>query len=104
MNYLPVDVYNSGYDCTNGGVTATHANKLVVPCQSGHITEQEVEARGYIVLELQPAKVQGYPGSFKPRGDERWLMFGGNFVYTSDSRFSETYGPHPIKVHDRYEG
>ena len=27
-------------------------------------------------------------------------MFGGNFVYTSDSRFPSDY---PIPIHDRFE-
>jgi len=27
-------------------------------------------------------------------------MFGGNFIYTSDSRFPNKY---PIAIHDRYE-
>jgi hypothetical protein len=30
-------------------------------------------------------------------------MFGGNFVYTTDSRFKELYGSNPIHVHDRIE-
>jgi hypothetical protein len=30
----------------------------------------------------------------------KWTMFGGNFVYTSDSRFPSNS---PIAVHDRVE-
>ena len=36
---------------------------------------------------------------------KRWYMMGGNFLYTSDSRFKEITGiSYPIAIHDRYEG
>lgn len=36
---------------------------------------------------------------------KRWYMAGGNFLYTSDSRFREiTKSKYPISIHDRYEG
>lgn len=102
MNYLPVNVYTTGgYDCTAGGVTHRMPERLVVPCEDGHISEEEVAARGYIVLETGTA---GGAMHFKPRGVKGWTMFGGNFVYTSDSRFSKKYGRHPVHVHDRIEG
>lgn len=35
---------------------------------------------------------------------DKWTMFGGNFIYTSDSRYREVVGiPYPIGVHDRVE-
>lgn len=34
---------------------------------------------------------------------EKWSMFGGRFVYSSDSRFSQICG-YPIGIHDRVEG
>ena len=53
MNYLPVSVYRDLEigDCTNGGVTSNPDNYFVVPCEDGHVTEEIVEKRGYIVLE-----------------------------------------------------
>ena len=99
--YLPVSVYRSaGSDCTLGGVTATDEPYLVVPCPDGHVTEEDVADRGYTVL------VPGHKGgllNFTPEGVEGWSMMGGNFVYTSDSRFSRLYGSSPIAVHDRFE-
>ena len=100
--YLPVTVYNPTHgNCSNNGVTVTHANKLVVPCPDGHVTQEDVDNNGYIVLDIEH-KMQGHT-CFKPRSDKRWLMAGGAFVYTSDSRFSRHYANHPISVHDRYE-
>ena len=34
-------------------------------------------------------------------GGNKWYMAGGNFAYTSDSRFPSS---HPLAVHDRHEG
>jgi hypothetical protein len=35
---------------------------------------------------------------------KKWYMFGGNFLYTSDSRYKEvTSCDYPIPVHDRVE-
>jgi hypothetical protein len=95
-------------DCTNNGVSAQHttltlvgegingpfepspdapAVKLVkrnLPGRSG----QRIE-----YLHLEPVDA-GYNGG-------RWLMAGGNFGWTSDSRFPSDY---PISIHDRFEG
>lgn len=99
--YLPVEVYRTkGRDCTLGGVTCNDLNYLVVPCADGHITEEDVVSRGYIVLV--PGE-KGGCANFVPEGVEGWSMFGGNFVYTSDSRFSRVYGNQPVAVHDRFE-
>lgn len=110
MNYLPVNVYairtNSDImsgDCSNRGVTLTDPDRLVVPCPDGHITEADVEARGYIVLEPMKPAFAGCPVRFKPRGITGLTMSGGNYVHTSDSRFRKQYGWHPISVHDRVE-
>lgn len=101
--YLPVTVYNATFgNCSNGGVTATHPCRLVVECPNGHVDEQSVIDQEYVVLELEK-KDSGYM-CLKQRGDQRWLMMGGAFVYSTDSRFSKTYGSYPIPVHDRYEG
>lgn len=103
MRYLPVTVYNPTHgNCSANGITETHKTKLVVPCRDGHITQESVDEFGYIVLELKE-KVKGYV-HFAQKNDTRWLMAGGAFVYTSDSRFSRAYGNYPIPVHDRHEG
>jgi len=82
------------------GVTSNEDNYLVVPCHDGHITEEQVAERSYVVL------IPGHKGgqlNFVPEGVEGWSMMGGNFVYTSDSRFSRLYGHAPVAVHDRFE-
>jgi len=102
MKYLPVSVYRSaGQDCSLNGVTSVAGVKLVVPCADGHISEEDVADRGYV--KLVPGELGGRI-NFAPEGTENvWTMFGGNFVYTSDSRFSRAYGGAPVHVHDRIE-
>jgi hypothetical protein len=105
MNYLPVNVLRSDLgDCSNGGVSAPYGAKLVVPCSEGFLSEEDVAERGYVVLELMPPAYPSCPNRLKPRGESRWVMFGGNFVYSSDSRWSREYGAYPLPVHDRVEG
>ncbi|RLD77627.1 MAG: hypothetical protein DRJ15_13150 [Bacteroidetes bacterium] len=102
MQYLPVNVLKHGdYDCSNNGITVTHSKKLVVPCEGGHITEEDIEKRGYIVLQLG---TMGRSMHFRQAGPKNHSMFGGNFVHSGDSRFGKAYGRQPIHVHDRIEG
>jgi hypothetical protein len=90
-----------GPDCSCNGVTVTHRDKLVVPCDEGNITEGDVKSFGYVVLELKSIRDSVH---FKPVTLEgKHSMFGGNFVYSSDSRFARQYGRQPIHVHDRVE-
>ncbi len=101
MNYLRVDVYrNAGIDCSARGVTSDESNMMVVPCVSGPITAEQAELNEYVILV--PGKA-GNRMHVKPEGVGRHTMFGGNFVYSSDSRFGETYGSNPVHVHDRIE-
>lgn len=93
-SYIRVSIYTNEY-------TSSHnlcmGKELFLPTVRGNYSEQDVlekEAQGAIVLE------QGVAGNrihYKPRNEKRMLMFGGSFVYCSDSRF-----PHetPIAIHD----
>ena len=104
MMYLTVSVYRSDLgDCTNGGVTSPdNADALfVVPCEDGFLSDEQLAERDNVVF-LEPAEIMGSL-YFKPRGIEGHSMAGGNFVYTSDSRFRRTYSGQPVRVHDRVE-
>jgi len=53
----------------------------------------------YLVIEKGPTgRLRAVPKKLKDEGV--WYMNGGNFVYTSDSRFPADY---PIPVFDRVE-
>lgn len=103
MSYLPVDVYTNrrSSDSSLNGVTTMDHIRLVVPCEEGHLSDDDIDDSRTVVLILR--EIQGSP-HFKP---EAYCgghpMFGGNFVWSSDSRFRRQYGDQPIKVHDRFE-
>ena len=100
--YLAVEVYrNTLGDSTNNGISSEkHNNRLAVPCKHGNWSEEEAITAGFELLELG---CKGGVNNFIPKGSKRWNMNGGNFAYSSDSRFSETYGNAPVAIHDRVE-
>jgi len=103
-NYIRVDVYKNTdmCDCTNNGVSAT--DKLVVQQENGNLTLEQVRADGYIIMDiLCKSRVEENYFYAKEAGQQTWTMMGGNFIYSSDSRFRRTYGDRPLPVHDRIE-
>lgn len=97
MKGLIVKVYrNSMPDCTNGGVSSTHDEVLLV----GKGVPEVFESRDDMpVLKLVKRIIFGREYVHATPID-RPGMFGGNFIYSSDSRFPNAY---PIAVHDRVE-
>lgn len=101
-------------DCTNGGVTGKHNRvTLFVPGRlDGYIDPAEAQNAlvainrpefGWYAVPAEWVKVvNGKPVVTPPAGSVG-PMFGGNFIYTSDSRFREAVGWQPIPVHDRVE-
>jgi len=92
-------------DTTNGGVTGKHnALVLLVPGLDAP-TEPDYTRPALVFVERY---IGGKPAHFAiPAADARMHdagyttpMFGGHFVWSSDSRFPT---PGPIPVHDRYE-
>lgn len=99
-----VFVYRHGSDCTAGGITSKLDQIVLVgPGIEGPFEVKEGEP----YLELQRKNVNGEYLYAVPRndGDKSSLvgpMFGGNFVYSSDSRFRRVC-VYPLPVHDRWE-
>jgi hypothetical protein len=104
---LLVNVYRAvdGRDCTNGGVTSTHA--LLTAVELG--VDGPFEAsndRPAVHLGRWMGRLIAVPEDLPRRADSHafaslngW-MFGGNFIYTSDSRFP---GESAVPVFDRRE-
>lgn len=104
---LIINVYKTeglyGMDCTNGGISSKAEGLCIV----------NVEGPFKPSDKHPPAILDKHVGHaiIKPVGmDRQWLMFGGNYGSTSDSRFSTAieqltghrfYGAVPI--HDRTE-
>lgn len=97
-------------DCTNGGVTSKNERVILVPegCTAEQIADLKATATlpilkvvrrnigGREYLHAEPIDAPGR----NPIGS--W-MAGGNFVYSSDSRYSQWVAQYPISVHDRTE-
>lgn len=108
---LIVDVFRgaSRGDCSNGGVSA-HFNRVCVVNIDGPF-EPKADAPAVVLIEgpsvggkKNPILV---PEHLVDSGE--WYMFGGNFGYSSDSRFGEAVErmvpgfTGAVKFHDRVE-
>ena len=101
VNVLRFSTNGEPWDCTNGGATAT-ADAVVLLAPGAPVPE----GCRIHVLRVVPrphfGDVIAEPVE-RPRGMVG-PMCGGNFVYTSDSRYSEVTGVrYPLAVHDRFE-
>lgn len=102
---LRVDVYRNGegYDCTLNGITSKQ-NRLTLVDEtiSGPVEVEGDEV--YLVLVRRNlfggVYLHAEPRINGERISNNMCMAGGNFIYTSDSRFPSRY---PISVHDRFE-
>lgn len=96
-------VYRSGNgDCTNGGISSGR-NKLCVLSEHGGSLEPE-DIRECVSLEFRKLWGETYVNAKPIYFPKRWYMSGGNFLFTSDSRFKEIAGiSYPVSIHDRCE-
>jgi len=103
MKGLMVEIYRDSKlgDCTNGGVSSK--------CNGGVITGDRVKCDvfspddnnpEYVIMEKHVNGLYLYAVPKELVGSGKWVMFGGNFLYTSDSRFPSGQ---PIAIHDRVE-
>lgn len=96
-------------DCSCNGVTARNnrmwlfvdcsKEEAIKWCEKNSVDPKEqliVVRRIFAGKEADYALPLVYP-------EGKWVMFGGNYVCTSDSRFSEWCGSRPLPVHDRIE-
>lgn len=101
-----------GQDCTNGGVTSRHDRMMLLWECSRQEAVDYANEHGIDIDEclwLKPRDLWGKDHAIAVplihQTDKVGPMFGGNFVYTSDSRLYRMGGwlHVPIAVHDRYE-
>lgn len=111
---LIVHVYRDSLgDCTNGGISSK-ANSLCLVNVEGPFSPNAQTPAAMLVRGNGPGIAKIVPavwceiGEYNP--ETRWVMMGGNYAATSDSRFREAvekitgsrfYGAVPI--HDRIE-
>lgn len=89
-------------DCSNRGNSSK--TDLVVITGDGvdcEVFEASGDSPHYIIIKDMCAGCERIRAIPKELVDsDRWTMFGGNFLYTSDSRFPSNA---PIAIHDRVE-
>lgn len=109
MKGLTVEVYREFYrgrvsDYTNGGPSSKFDSFILTGTNpvNGRVVSGPFEPRPdtpELVLRPGPYNsVQAVPRDLLDLGV--WVMFGGNFCYSSDSRFPSEQ---PIKIFDRVE-
>ena len=108
---LTVSIYkNPSYaGCSNNGVSETHDKAILIGDGIPEIFEAK---EGDCVLRLVKGNLAGTVKIVPVDQPEKscGAMFGGSFVYTSDSRFSEAckklagvYVCGAVPLHDRFE-
>lgn len=91
----------SGTDCSMRGLSSKHARIFVISdglCfqENGPFTEVDAIELDIPIFEIG---MTGGRYHLKPKDEKRWVMFGGNFAYSSDSRTPQ----YPLHIHDRIE-
>lgn len=105
VRVLRCEVFKSHFgDCSNGGISSKY-NEVYLICPEGNM---EVDADNPRLVELVKRELGGEKHWYiKPyeTDTKKWWMFGGTFIYSSDSRFREYCETDTaMKFHDRHEG
>jgi hypothetical protein len=99
--YLALSIYLFPLgDCTANGISSK-AKTLYIEHPEGPHSEFTVPKENIVVLRTSGS---GYKSlvPLEYADGKRWVMMGGNFAYTSDSRFS-SFSQYPLPIHDRVE-
>lgn len=118
MNHFVTVLRHASGDCSLNGISARHENLDVVGAVAhvsrfhltkGDIQELSVAAEGredralVLVLRQLEGKQCDYLVPFEALLKREWTMMGGNFAYSSDSRWHREISEHPLPIHDRIE-
>jgi hypothetical protein len=108
MKGLTVDVYRHGsYDCTNRGITSKVDSILLIDNKLDGGLYEPKKDEVYLTLVRRTLSGREYIHAVPMVNGERLefgrsIMFGGNYVFCSDSRV-RALNDYPIPVHDRFE-
>ena len=102
---LNVNVYKSIYDCTLNGMTSRH-DQLCLINVDGPFNPDNDKPAALLVPGNLPNTVKIIPANVNE--DKTWVMFGGNFAYSSDARFNNAVEKiagyrGAVSIHDRIE-
>lgn len=86
-------------DCSNGGLSSKFDKVTLVGLGMSGPFEPTDECPA-VLLQRRIIGGKEYLSAIPLENKGLWNMFGGAFIYTSDSRFPNDY---PIPLHDRIE-
>jgi len=92
------------YNCSNNGISARYDRAILVGPEVAKVSDNLKGDLPIVRIENHYKNYYRAVVVYDPSGRETAHlcggMFGGNFIYSSDSRFPFD---HPVKLHDRYE-
>jgi hypothetical protein len=100
---MMVTILRPTTDCTNNGVTSAKRGYSYAVLLGEGIPELVAPSDDMPALWLENRAAFGPVARPVNVPEGTWTMAGGNFVYSSDSRFRRI-SDGPIDVHDRIEG
>jgi hypothetical protein len=102
MKGLLVTIYKSEYDCTNGGLSSKATKAIAVHDLLPEIFESDDIIPAFQLVKRELSHCDYWTAYPIIDGVMKQGMFGGNFLYCSDSRFN-SLNRYPIAIHDRFE-
>lgn len=96
---MPVNVYSHFKDYYFLNRITSQYNRLYIVGEDIPPIAEPQDPEQMLVIQKRGDYIYAVP-AINPKGP--W-MFGGSFVYTSDSRFRQKINDYPIPVHDRVE-
>lgn len=105
MKGLLANVYRdaSGVDCTNGGVSSRVTTVTITGSGIPGIFDPK-ESAPELRLRMRVVGGEEYCYLVPAELDDgkHWVMFGGNYAHSSDSRI-RAINKYPLPIHDRVE-
>ena len=91
-------------NCSNGGISSTNKEVLVVMKEGEGQVFEEDEKRPTVKIVRRIIDGEEYVHAEPINAPEGigWMM-GGSFIYSCDSRFRNYVNEYPIALHDRQE-
>lgn len=106
---LLVHTLQRSFDCSKGGISSRRNQFLLVDPQNpnlGAFSASEHDSENILVVSRESYLTGEYVYASPLNTDGEKLhgaSAGGNFAYSSDSRFRRNVCPYPISIHDRVE-
>lgn len=106
MKGIMIDIYKNAWGSSSNDGISSHFDTAILLCPGGYLDPAEHD-KPCVTIIRRP--IGDYAIPCDPNGQGGYKsgqvgpMFGGTFIYSSDSRFREHCGSQPVALHDRWE-